>query len=216
MKDGYKQTSKGSIPVQVIKYPAPIPKIKKIVGYQYKIGGKWHKCQRPDDIPKKGRMIVFPIFQEYQLGMLRWMLEKKFSVIEMLSMDMIPVPGSKEARNWGASTDGKGIRRRTIAPTNPRGEYIGLYPLQIPDESLSYFEPTRDWFELLKKTTYETASFNEQQRHDALAKHFENLDEGERRAAAAKEADFEALFEETVIELQKGPIRAVHFDLAKR
>lgn len=207
MKDGYVQTPTGSIPVRVIKYPnQPFSKLRSLKGFFYYANdGKRYEVARADQAPK-GRL-TYPIYDYIELGALRWYLERKFTVEELVAMDMRPDPTTEAGRNYGVQTM-NGITRRHIAPVNPRGEYIGLFPLQTPEGD--YFEPDDAWFDLLRKTQYEVTN---EDKDRLLAETFAAMEKAEKQRTARENEELLTHVEDAIIEVQNEPLGLVHFDL---
>ena len=139
------------------------------------------------------------------LGKLRWVLERKFTPEELIAMEMYPDPNTPAGRAYGY----RGGRRYAV-PMNPRGEYIGLYPLQTPDGR--YWEPDELWFELLAKTEKDARELSQGDRMIELDRAMDDIEKRERQAAEAKLEEQDSIFEESVIEVEKAPRGVVIFD----
>lgn len=202
-KKGYIQTPERSEEALVIKYPAPVPRVRVLKGYYYLTrDGKRAFVGRADRIPP-GRLSQ-PVFEYSQLGALRWILERKFTPEELVAMQMYPDPRSHAAKTYGVRRG-----RRYVAPMDPRGEYIGLYPLQTPDGK--YFEPTEEWFELLRKTEKESREATEGDKSMLINAMMDALDRQERRAAEYEAEQRDIIWEESVVESEKEPKGRVFF-----
>ena len=196
-KHGFLQTDKGSVEAMVIKYAAQIPHVRKLVGYSYKDDAeRYITVRRLDQVPE-GK-IPIPKLEYMQLGMLRWVLERKFTLDELIAMQMYPDPKSEKGREWGR----RGGRRYAYMP-DQRGLYVGLYPLQTPDGK--YFEPDADWFTTLRKTQREIESVTEQDKIDLMNRELDRIEEAERRAEQAEKDAREEIWEESIIEVEKAP-----------
>lgn len=203
-KKGFIQTDTRSAEAMVIKYRAEVPKTRNLVGFTY-FGHNGHvvRVARADHVPED--KIAMPIIEEQELGMLRWMFERKFTVDELVAMQMAPDPRSEAVKTYGVKGG-----RRYIAPTDPRGEYIGLYPLQTPDGK--YWEPTAEWFDLLWETEKVNREVTVGDRMVMLDKALEDIETRERKAKEYAAEQEDILFEETLIETEKAAQGQVIFD----
>lgn len=202
-KRGYVQTDARSEERMIIKYPAPVSKVRILVGFIWYDGnGSSFAVERSDQIPK-GKLSL-PYYEYHQLGALRWVFERKFTPDELVAMQMYPDPRSPQAKTFGVRGS-----RRYVAAMDPRGEYIGLYPLQTPEGK--YFEPTEGWFELLRKTEKEAKEISEGEKSMMLNSLMDALDNQERRKEAAQKEMEDAIFEDALIEAEKVPQGRVIF-----
>lgn len=196
-KRGYFQGPEQSIECDVIKYPAPVPNIRRIKGYNYfNDEGNVNFVVRPDHIP--AGKIGMPVIESYQLGQLRWMLERKFTPEELVAMEMYPDPRTEAGRMYGVRGG-----RRYVAPMGKKGEYVPLYPLQTPDGR--YWEPDEGWFDHLDKTQKQIEATTEGARMVLLNEAMDDLELRERKAAERQADEEDTLFEETLIEVEKMP-----------
>ena len=222
MKRGYDQTADGSVEAPQIKYPGPVPKIRRLCGFHYrtKRESKSNFVLRADLAPKGA--FVTPVYDYIQLGILRWVLERKFTPEELILLQMYPDPATEEGRNYGREkisttmhtpygprTTWSYGNRRFIAAMDTRGEYVGLYPLETPDGK--YFEPTAEWLEYLRKAEYEAAHATKE---DKARFERERLAYEEQKEV--KDAEFEAeqdaiLMDEILVEIENEPQERVIF-----
>ena len=198
-KNGYVQTPQGSIPCQVIAYPAQMPRVQKLKGFSYFKNGENRFVSRADEVPK-GELSL-PVYEYLELGILRWVLERKFTLTELILMQMRPDPDSPAGKLYGVRNG-----RRYIAPLDRRGEYIPIFPLETPDGR--YFEPNDLWFQQIRKAQQEVTIGDKSRLLAETLARFEKQEEAEK--ARDKEV-FETLFEETIIEAEKAPQGQVIF-----
>lgn len=196
-KRGYVQTEKGSVEKMVIKYPAPISKIRKIKGFVYfNDKGQRVFVTKPEDIPQ-GKLAV-PEIEEFELGKLRWVLEKKFTPEELVAMSFYPPPNTPQAKMFGVNGG-----RKYKAYMDSRGEYIGVYPLETPDGK--YFEPDNKWFEMLEEQVYQWKNASEAEKDAFLVKSAENEEKREQMDKAYEKEQREIIWEDSLIEAEKAP-----------
>lgn len=201
--DGYIQTDYGSVPARVRKYPVGgVSKVQILRGYDYfDKHGKHHFVARADLVPKE--YMTTPRYEYLHLGVLRWVFERKFTVPELIAAQMRPDPKTTAGKNYGLDVK---TGRRYIAPTNPRGEYILLYPLQTPDGG--YFEPDARWFEGLRKTQQET-ELDQAEKSRLLGKTLERFQKEDEAKEKAEREELFTFTEDAIIEAEKESINRV-------
>jgi hypothetical protein len=203
-KKGYIQTDTKSEPANVIKYPANVPRYRKLKGFEYVDDDGRTVTVTRQDLAPAGKFVA-AVVEEYELGTLRWMLERKFTPEELIAMQMYPDPNTEAGKTFGVRGG-----RRYIAPMDGRGEYIPLYPLQTPDGR--YWEPTEEWFDLLRKTEKETREATEGDRMAALNRWVDKIEQRDRRLEIEAAEEDDAIFEEAIIEAEKAPKGRIFVD----
>lgn len=196
-KRGYAQTPTGSVPVMTIKYPGPIPKARKLKSYCYFTGPNQKAHVARIDLVPEGKMAI-PEYEYLELGMLRWIFERKFTPSELVAAGLRPDPRTEQGKNYGYRGG-----RRYIAPMEPKGEYVGLYPLTTPDGL--YWEPVEAWFESLAKTQRELDTLTPGERQKLLNEYMDRLDAEDAQRKAEEQEEQDTLIEDVIIEAEKAP-----------
>lgn len=223
-KRGYEQKPNGvSVPCWNIKYPGPVPKSRKLKGFEYVSDRDNKSCFVPRaDLAPKGAF-VYPVYEYLQLGMLRWVLERKFTPVELVALQMHPDPNTEAGKFYGVEqipvtiylpsgaphTTIKYGTRRFVAPMNPRGEYVALYPLQTPDGL--YFEPTGEWFDFLRKAEHEARNATPEDKARFFRERLEYEEAVEVKNAEYEHEQDEILKDEIIVEAESEPQGRVIF-----
>lgn len=202
-KNGYKQTANGSQEAQVLSYKDIISERKILKGYEYKNDqNKVVFVNRADDAPSG--VIVSAVYEYLEFGLLRWVLERKYTVQELVEEQMRPDPLTEEGRNYGRKQ-----MMRTIAPTNPRGEYFRIRALETPDGL--YCEPTEQWYDLVRKAEFESRNATKSDKADWLAEKLAEEETKEIKRAEYEAEQQEILAEEILKEFDNAPQERVFF-----
>lgn len=142
MKEGRRRLPDGSIADgQVIKY---LHKFTKDFCWRFKgLDGEYHEVSSANQLPPQTEIDGFPVAVPtiYQLGKLRFVLEVKFTLEELVLLGKYPHPESTEAKCYGLEDDGEFIDKYP----SPRGLYEGR--LIFEDKAGEFLRPTRDWLE---------------------------------------------------------------------
>jgi hypothetical protein len=204
-KTGYRQDATGSVEIRTIRYPGPIPKVRECKGFKYiDNDGHWITVMRSDLVPV-GKMIV-PLYDYFELGVLRWILEMKMTPTELVAAQIYPgLPGTREWETYG-TREGRRYKPRM----NPRGEYFAVMPIQTPGKR--YWEPDEAWFESYAKTVYEDRNATEGYRRQKMNATLDALEKAEHDQELAETEIGLTIVEDAIIEAQKETRGQVHFD----
>lgn len=199
--DGFIQTEFRSVPAKVIKYRnRGIQRARLLKGFYYLKNGVHVFVPRADLIPQG--CLNIPEYEYLELGLLRWILERKFTIEELVAAGIRPDPHSLAGKNYG-----KQGSRQYIAETNPRGEYVMMYALESPQGD--YFEPDDVWFEGLRKTQFEIDNASDADKRDLLEAEKVHLEQSESNKKIAEMIGVFTDVEDNLIAAEKAPVNRV-------
>lgn len=138
----------------VTKY---LHKFSKVTNWQYTdLNGTVHEVSSSDQLPPQSEIKGFPVGvpKIYALGQLRFVLEVKFTLEELVKLGKYPAPDSIEGRNYGRDDMNR------IIDVYPESRGIYESRLVFEDAEGEFLRPTMDWFnEIFKPDFWEGMNY---------------------------------------------------------
>lgn len=200
LKKGYLYYPDGTEYVgDVLKYPLRTSQTHVFV-YKDKSGVEGEVASA-DKLPPPEDIEGLPLAKDkiYNLGRLRWILEVKFTLEELIKLGEYPAPDSAEGKRFGVK---KGLKH--IIYPDVRGEYVGKMIFQ--DAFGNYRCPDREWLEKFHAHFHESTTLDREQLR-ALDEKREQ--EREKDLADAKEKGKKAHDETVFKEIDRMPVERV-------
>lgn len=139
---------------EVIKY---LHKFTKVVDWQYTDkNGNIHEVASMNEIPPQSEIVGFPVAvpRVFALGKLRFVLEVKFTLEELIKLGKYPAPDTIEGKNYGRNENQQIIEEYP----DVRGIYENR--LEFEDAAGQFDRPTLEWFhQTFKPDFYEGSNY---------------------------------------------------------
>lgn len=123
-----------------MKYP--FMRLRVITGFKYQDSDGHQVTVSAEKYVPKGKPFG-PVFDWEDLGIMKFVIEMKFTYEEMVQLGYYPKPGSKDETTY---TRKKG-RKFRLEP-NPKGDYIFCHYIETPDGQ--YADVTDEWIDRIR------------------------------------------------------------------